>query len=82
MMGSCDHGNEPSGAIKAKEFLDHCSGCKVLKNSLGSNFSLTSLQILILNMKRSLEQILITMKFCDVLNSEAVLHIPCYNSST
>jgi hypothetical protein len=78
VMGSCEHGNESTGSIKAREFLDHHSDYKVIKNLLvASNFSLMSLQILILNMKTLLEQILITMKFCDMLTSEAVLHIPC-----
>jgi hypothetical protein len=81
VMGSCEHGNEPTGSIKAREFLDHHSDYKVIKKSLVSNFSLASLQIMILNIKSSLGQTLITMKFCDVFTSEAVLHIPCYNSS-
>lgn len=49
VMGSYEHDNEPSGFVKAREFLNHCSDYEVLKNSLVI-FLLTSLQILILNM--------------------------------
>jgi len=31
MMGSCEHGNKPSGSIKRGEFLDYLSDCWLLK---------------------------------------------------
>jgi hypothetical protein len=30
-MGSCEHGNEPSGSIKGGEFLDYLSDYYILK---------------------------------------------------
>jgi len=26
-MGRCEHGNEPSGSIRGREFFDKLSGC-------------------------------------------------------
>jgi hypothetical protein len=31
MECSCEHGNEPSGAMKGEEFLEELSDCKLLK---------------------------------------------------
>jgi hypothetical protein len=31
VAGSREHGNEPLGSIKGGEFLDHMSGCQLLK---------------------------------------------------
>jgi hypothetical protein len=31
VAGSCEHGNETSGFIKAENFLDNLSECQVLK---------------------------------------------------
>jgi hypothetical protein len=30
-VGRCEHGNEPSGSIKDREFLDKLSDCQFLK---------------------------------------------------
>jgi hypothetical protein len=31
VVGSCEHGNEPSDSIKGREFLDYLSDCQFLK---------------------------------------------------
>jgi hypothetical protein len=31
VAGCCEHGNEPSGSIKGREFLDKLSDCQLLK---------------------------------------------------
>jgi hypothetical protein len=31
MAGFCENGNEPSGSIKGREFLDYLSDCQLLK---------------------------------------------------
>jgi hypothetical protein len=38
---SCEHGNEPSGSMKGREFLDYLSDCYLLKkdSALGSSWS-------------------------------------------
>jgi len=30
-VGSCEHGNEPSGSIKGGGFIDYLSNCQLLK---------------------------------------------------
>jgi hypothetical protein len=30
MVSSCEHGNEPSGYIKAREFIDQLNDCSLL----------------------------------------------------
>jgi hypothetical protein len=32
MVGSSEHGNEPLGSIKCREFVVQLSGCQLLKN--------------------------------------------------
>jgi len=31
VVGSCEHGNEPSGSIKGGKFLDYLGGYQLLK---------------------------------------------------
>jgi hypothetical protein len=42
VVGCCEHGNEPSGSIKSKEFLDELSDYHLLKKDcsmeLGSQY--------------------------------------------
>jgi len=33
-LGTCNHGNEPSTSLKAKEFLDYLSDYQLLKKSV------------------------------------------------
>jgi hypothetical protein len=33
VVGSCEHGNEPSGSIKGGEFFDYLIDCQLVKDS-------------------------------------------------
>jgi hypothetical protein len=35
-VGSCEHGNEPSGSMKGGKFLDQVSDCQIFKTDFSS----------------------------------------------
>jgi hypothetical protein len=39
---TCEHGNDTSGSIKGREFIDHLSGCQILKqNSAACSYKIS-----------------------------------------
>jgi hypothetical protein len=51
-VGSCEHGNEPSGSIKHKEFLDQMSNFHIVNDSDAWNWYEVKLVLKLIAIKK------------------------------